>query len=268
MLRGRCRDCGVKISPRYWLVEAAMAAAFVLLAYFELFTGGANLPGGPVTVDTGAWGTFWHPEWELIGVYFYHCAILAVLLTMVLIDLDGRHIPWKLVVFGVGLSLVVKSFLPLAHVKQGAQLVNALRDQPVFWGTSIGVFFGAAVGGLVGFQFDRWIDQDAPHQPSASPRRPELIRSILIAAVCGVLVGQSRATIWGIGCVLSALFVLQLLVVQPFFPPISFPFINLSLDCHTRAHPMVETAGRLFRVGDRQVISVICHFGALHRNGR
>ncbi len=33
MLRGRCYDCGAKISARYPLVEAAVAALFALLAW-------------------------------------------------------------------------------------------------------------------------------------------------------------------------------------------------------------------------------------------
>ena len=41
-LRGRCRDCHAPISLRYPLVEAATMAMFVLLAFAELFSDGAN----------------------------------------------------------------------------------------------------------------------------------------------------------------------------------------------------------------------------------
>ncbi len=51
-LRGRCRDCRAAIAIRYPLVEAATMAMFLLLAFAELFTGGANLPA-PMPWDWG-----------------------------------------------------------------------------------------------------------------------------------------------------------------------------------------------------------------------
>ena len=54
LLRGKCRDCGEPIAPRYAIVEAIMGLAFFVLAYVELFTGGANLPGGPISRQSGA----------------------------------------------------------------------------------------------------------------------------------------------------------------------------------------------------------------------
>lgn len=95
-LRGRCRDCGQPISPRYAVVEAAMAAAFALLAYVELFTAGANLPGGPFSSAKGAWDLVWNPDWDVIGIYAYHALLISVLMAMALIDQDRDRLPWKL----------------------------------------------------------------------------------------------------------------------------------------------------------------------------
>ena len=44
MLRGRCYDCGVKISSRYLIVEAIVMAMMVVLAWFGPLAEGANLP--------------------------------------------------------------------------------------------------------------------------------------------------------------------------------------------------------------------------------
>jgi leader peptidase (prepilin peptidase)/N-methyltransferase len=95
-LRGRCRDCGQPISPRYAIVEAAMGAAFLLLAYRELFTAGANLPGGPFGDVASALYTVWNPNWGLIRVYAYHAILLSALMTMALIDQDRQRLPLKL----------------------------------------------------------------------------------------------------------------------------------------------------------------------------
>jgi prepilin signal peptidase PulO-like enzyme (type II secretory pathway) len=96
LLRGRCRDCGAPISPRYAIVEAIMGATFFLLAYVELFSGAANVPGGPFAEATSAWHTVWNPNWTVLRIYSYHCTLLALLLSMALIDQDRQRIPWRL----------------------------------------------------------------------------------------------------------------------------------------------------------------------------
>ena len=93
LLGGRCRDCGQPISPRYALVELAMGAAFFVLAYGELFSGGANLPGGPLTEFTGAMNIVWYPDWPMIAIYLYHCLLLSLLAVVVLWDMDKNPIP-------------------------------------------------------------------------------------------------------------------------------------------------------------------------------
>jgi leader peptidase (prepilin peptidase)/N-methyltransferase len=103
LLRGRCRDCGAPISPRYAIVEALMAAAFFVLAYAELFTGGANLSGEPIFPAAGAWDTVWNPHWPLMGLFAFHGALLSLLMAMVLINQDGQRVPWKLIVLAAAL---------------------------------------------------------------------------------------------------------------------------------------------------------------------
>jgi leader peptidase (prepilin peptidase)/N-methyltransferase len=110
MLRGRCRDCGGAISPRYAVVEAAMGTAFFTLAYVELFSGGSNLPGRPPAELTGALHTVWFPDWSIIRVYAYHVALLCVLMAMALIDQDRRRIPMRLVLFALAI-IAVSSYL-------------------------------------------------------------------------------------------------------------------------------------------------------------
>jgi leader peptidase (prepilin peptidase)/N-methyltransferase len=105
-LRGRCRDCGQPISPRYAIVEAVMGAAFLLLAYFELFTAGANLPGGPSVEAASAWEIVWNPNWPIIRVCAFHAILLSVLMAMALVDQDRQRIPRMLPLAALGFALV------------------------------------------------------------------------------------------------------------------------------------------------------------------
>lgn len=105
-LKGKCRDCGQPISPRYAIVEFTMGLAFFVLAYIELFSGGANLVGGPITEFRGALGNVWVPQWKLIGAYAYHGLCLAWLVSMLLIVADLQRIPVKLIAFGLALILM------------------------------------------------------------------------------------------------------------------------------------------------------------------
>ncbi|MHB9048179.1 MAG: A24 family peptidase [Pirellulales bacterium] len=91
VLRGRCRDCGTSISPRYPAIEATVAGLFVLLAWVELFSDGANLPVRPAGTDVVAAGAAWTIG-QLTVIYAYHLFLLCALLAGSMIEYDGY--PW------------------------------------------------------------------------------------------------------------------------------------------------------------------------------
>ncbi len=106
ILRGKCRDCGEPIAPRYAIVEAILGSVFFVLAYVELFRGGENLPGGPISGFTGAIDLVWNPNWAVISLYAYHCLGVTILLSIALVDRDGHRAPWKLIACGIGAGLL------------------------------------------------------------------------------------------------------------------------------------------------------------------
>ena len=192
-LRGKCRDCSEPISPRYAIVEFVMGLVFFMLAYAELFSGGANLPGGPLSEFTGAIDNFLVPHWPLIGVYAYHGVLLSLLMSVVLMDRDKQQVPMKFVVFGVVIGFVAPLIWPHLHLpfSLASSLTNTLNAQLG------GLFAGAVLGGMF------WLRSMLSDQRQWDVHRRNLAcmyllvgaffgwRAILILCVIGFLIGSS-----------------------------------------------------------------------------
>ncbi|WP_309069256.1 prepilin peptidase [Microbacterium sp.] len=83
LLRGKCRDCGARISPRYPIVEAITGALFVLVA----------VTMGPDLVTASSASAAWAVGLELVA--FLTFAAFGVALAA--IDLDTHRLPNALV---------------------------------------------------------------------------------------------------------------------------------------------------------------------------
>ena len=105
-LWGRCRECGVRISVRYPLVEAAIGGWFALLLAGELLSGGGNLPVRTPNMYAGVVWIIWYTKWDLIGIFFFHCFLGCVVFAAALIQWDGHPLPRRLTWFGLGTGVV------------------------------------------------------------------------------------------------------------------------------------------------------------------
>lgn len=125
-LQGACRNCKIRISPRYPLIEALTGLLFVAVyladTYFTLQT---SRSGASVYAAVG-----------------YHCVFVAILIAIAMIDFDWTIVPTELTYFGLFFGLVCGALDP------------AIRPSPAhavtFWG-GLGVgLLGVLVGsGLV-----------------------------------------------------------------------------------------------------------------------
>lgn len=114
ILKGRCRRCAVKISPRYPLVELATAILFLLVfRYFGL------------SID-----------------FFFHLTLLFLLLAISLIDLEYRIVPNRLVAAGLIAGLIF--YLPgLTAYWTGLPQLLIVKNDP------LDALFGMLLGSIV-----------------------------------------------------------------------------------------------------------------------
>jgi len=138
MLRGRCRDCRAKISPRYPLVEAITATLFLVLGVVECLWDGVNLPLRTVPMPDGAVFTL-RPAAELWWIYAYHLLLLCTLLTAALIEYDRYRLPRRLflpaVLIGFCAPLAWPGLRPVAALGDSVGRMAGLVDGMAGLGT-------------------------------------------------------------------------------------------------------------------------------------
>jgi len=95
-LRGRCKNCGAPISPRYFVVELLTGLAF--LGCWLAFGNTAHLPS--------------------FAVALVYCLFLAGLIAATFIDIEHLIIPDEITLGGLGAGLFASFFIPALHQAQ------------------------------------------------------------------------------------------------------------------------------------------------------
>ncbi len=94
-LRGRCHDCGAKISIRYLLVELATALLFLAMAQIDIWPVIAGSNGGVI-----------------LARYGFHLWLLATLLVAALIEYDGQRLPKSVTLVALTAALLLSMCVP------------------------------------------------------------------------------------------------------------------------------------------------------------
>jgi len=119
LLRGRCRDCQARISPRYAIVEALTALLF--MATFR--------------------------RYGLSPEFVKYSALVMLLIVLIFTDLNQRRIPHAVTVFGISLGLVLSFFTQVDNrpVEWLAERMGLFLPGTV--SSVLGAIVGAATGG-------------------------------------------------------------------------------------------------------------------------
>lgn len=205
VLRGRCKHCGVKISPEYMIIETIMALVFagIYLAYFA-------------SPSTMAWwsdvgGKWWvvNGGWRVWPAFIAHLFLIAALISMTIIDLRHFIIPIQIPNFVAVTALIA---YPLtAALPHFAPLSMTWPIQCVGWQATavvIGGVLGLALSvillwtGRIRYSFadyDDFVEEGETLAEYPHARR-EMIREIMFLVPC--LIGMTLG--WFIGAGLPA----------------------------------------------------------------
>ena len=103
MLRGKCRFCGERITPRYVLVELLVAVLFLLVWFKYAWEGGAPL--------LGLTGIPWD-QWVLVPVYWL---FMSGLVLGTFVDFEHLIIPDRVTLGGIVAGLILSALVPAMH---------------------------------------------------------------------------------------------------------------------------------------------------------
>ena len=128
ILRGRCRACGVRFSPRYALVEALVAGLAVLL-WWRFGSGPAE---APVALR--------------LARFAYGFAFAGVLTVLSFLDLDTKRLPDVITLPSVAVFFLAGLGLP--EVPWLDRLIGAAAGYGVIWAISTAYYYSTGREGL------------------------------------------------------------------------------------------------------------------------
>src|SRR5262245_47143271 len=140
LLRGRCRDCGVKFSLRYFGIEVLTGLCLAGLFYLDVYE---NLPHIPaLNVVNNAWRlrNAFLPMPEALVVFAYHAVLVCLLLVAFFCDLDHREIPLGITLPGTAIGLLGAVIFPWPWPAGGTAMPPNLAGWQVARSPEIGLY--------------------------------------------------------------------------------------------------------------------------------
>ncbi|WP_431218740.1 prepilin peptidase [Leifsonia xyli] len=217
VLRGRCRDCGTRISPRYPLVELGTGLAFAGITVWALERWGATF-----AIDAHTLGA------ALATIAFLYLGSISIALA--LIDIDTHRLPNAIVIpayavggvlltaaalclgdpaaigrAAIGLGAMFLLYLALALVRPGGMGLGDVKLAGVLglflgflgWGELVvGAFAGFVLGGLFGIAL---LLARRASRTSGIPFGPWMVAGAWVGVVAGGAIADGYLSLLGIG---------------------------------------------------------------------
>ncbi len=174
-LRGKCRYCRKKISPRYFLVEALVAILFTLI-WLKLAVFTEHRPLNLVPVY----------DWKLVPVYWL---VIFGLLLGTFVDFEHMIIPDRVTLGGIAAGLVLSAAIPSLHGQQS--ILRSLLWSGAGAATGWGILWLVAVVGSIIFRKDAmgFGDVKLLSAIGAFLGVKAVLFAIVVSSLCGSLAG-------------------------------------------------------------------------------
>ena len=187
-LGGRCRDCGARISARYPMVEALMAAIAALLIWRATsWTSNASVEGGGIfQVD--------------LARFALHLLLMCTLVTAALVELDGRVPPARLIWLPCGVGLLMLMIWPSLQ-----PAADWIKRDGARAGLS-GMLAAVVIGG------GPWLCEWMSKRPSAIAHANAVLGELILI---GAFLGDRAVLLIGVGS-MTVFFVMKLATMVRF----------------------------------------------------
>ncbi|TWU65489.1 Leader peptidase PppA [Crateriforma conspicua] len=156
-LGGRCRHCHAAIPVRYLAVEVLAMLIVSLLFFCELITGAANVPGFPFYQFTGIVWIILYTKWPVVGIFFFHVAMMCMVMTVALMERDRLRPPvWFTIALWAFFALLPVLVPTLRPIDFGRHLPSVLQlTIPGLADRAVAGLLGGIVGWLMALLADR-----------------------------------------------------------------------------------------------------------------
>jgi prepilin signal peptidase PulO-like enzyme (type II secretory pathway) len=212
VLRGRCRDCGATISPRYATIEL-LAGLALLGLYLADVAMGWGLPLESAAADVAGGASVATPTWLPWIALCYHALLLCTLLCAAAIEWDRNAVPTKLIapalILGIAAPMALRALHPLAVSRDfDSWLTSRVPDGAAHVLASLATSFaGFALGALLGYvtSFSQRPDSTA---------RIDRRAAVLLAGLVGLILGWQSAVV--LASAASLAFLIIAILGRPF----------------------------------------------------
>lgn len=126
MVRGRCADCQLPISPRYPRVEFLLATIFLIVGGVELIGNGLNFPRPSAGLTRNVLST--QDTYALGAAAAMHLILLSTLICAALIEFDGLVVPRSVAMPVIVFAALASLLKPTVHPIAALDLLNTTQQ--------------------------------------------------------------------------------------------------------------------------------------------
>jgi leader peptidase (prepilin peptidase)/N-methyltransferase len=129
LLRGRCRNCKMPFSMRYFFVELLVAVGFVAIFYFEIIRNIHHMPEFDSAARNLKHYLFSSQNLKLLWFFLHRAILFSLLVVAAFSDLQNRSIPLSITLAGTIVGIALATAFPWPWPNSVASAMPAPNQQ-------------------------------------------------------------------------------------------------------------------------------------------